>query len=113
MSAIGYTPRITVEVDGGSLGIAAMPVVSAIPIAAANVEQSFSLPTGTKAFEVNARLNNPIHLAYAAGESDPGGNFILVPPGGTYNKDGLKVASLTLYFQCANPSEVVQITAWV
>lgn len=97
-------PSIAVTIGGLTT-----PNIQNITIAVANVEQSYVLPVNTKTYNLKARGNSRIRLAYTAGQS--GTNFVTIPPGNEYNVDGLN-SSLTIYFQANNALEVIELESW-
>lgn len=98
----------------GSLTFSPSPVTSHridnIPIVNANVEQSFSIPDGTRRLRLSLRGNGKLQIAYTSGET--GTNFITVPPGNVYEEKDISMISKILYFRSSKPNEVLEILSW-
>lgn len=75
----------------------------------AGTEYSQILPGNNKGFEVKARGNSKLQLAYAAGQS--GTNYITIPPGASLENRNYHV-SRTLYLQSSKAGETVEITVY-
>lgn len=90
---------------------ASTPTIYNVSVPLANTEVSQSLPSNTKKFLLKVRNNgSELKLAFTSGQS--GTNYLSINKGATFVEDGIKVGSLTLYFQVNNANEVVEILAW-
>ena len=83
-----------------------------LTVAAADTEQSYALPSGTKGFEIRARGGTGvIKLSFTSGES--GTKYRAIPYGVSWGKTGLDTAtSWTLYFQSSKSGFTVEVVSW-
>lgn len=100
----------TVEVDGGSLGIASQGRVYNVAMTNADTEYSFAIPDGSKGYELKSRNGGLLKLAFASGQS--GSVYVEVPSGTSYDKGQLNTLGLALYFQSPQAAEVAQIIVY-
>jgi hypothetical protein len=88
----------------------ATPTVYNKTMTAANTEYSQALPANVKKFLIKCRTQYAIKACFTAEAS--GTTYVTVGAGQSYWEDGIKAASLTLYFQCATAGQVAEIIAW-
>jgi hypothetical protein len=88
----------------------ATPTVYNKTMTAANTEYSQALPANVKKFLIKCRTEYAIKVCFTAEAS--GTTYVTVGAGQSYWEDGIKAASLTLYFQCATAGQAVEIIAW-
>lgn len=79
-----------------------------IAVPTADTEVSQALPANTKQFKIRNRGKAKIQLAYTSGQS--GTNFITIMPGNVYVNDNF-YQNQTLYFQCPQGSQTIEIEA--
>jgi len=81
-------------------------------IAAADTEQSYSFPSGTKGFEIAARDKfAKLQISFTSGQSNS--LFRTVPYGVTWGKTGLDSStSFTVYFQSPKVGATIEIVSW-
>lgn len=75
----------------------------------ANTEYSYTLPSDTKKFLIQARLGK-LRLAFNSGGSNT--TYITINYGCSYIVENIKT-SATLYFQSNKANDVVEINTWV
>lgn len=100
---------------GSDAGLFVAPSVSTplnhtITIAAANVEQSFTFPAGTKKIGFKARQTAKIQYGWAIGDSSA--NFTTLYPGSIYQSEMFNKSSLTLYFQSPLAGLIIEAQSW-
>lgn len=100
---------------GGSSGaqdtnVVSTPIIENIAIAAANIEQSHSLPNNSKRFTIKNRGTGLIKLAYIAATS--GSTYFSIEPGTTYDESEIRKETLTFYFQSPTPGDILEIISW-
>lgn len=83
---------------------------------AANTDYAVELPQGTKKVLIKERSGAvSIKLAYGSGvissPSTPIG-YITIPVGSSKYLEGVWLNGITLYFQCASASKVLEIEIW-
>ena len=74
-----------------------------------NTEYSYGLPYGTVKLMVQNRGQYDTKLSFNSGQSDL--NYITIKAGMVYYED-LIDTSRTLYFQCANEGQILEIVSW-
>jgi hypothetical protein len=88
------------------------PAINNITVAAANVEQSFSLPSGTLEFRLKARNKSKIQLSYTSGQSNT--NYITITPGCEYERTRINpTTSITLYFQVSKDNTELELETFI
>lgn len=75
-----------------------------------NTEFSQALTAGTKQILIRARGKCTIKFTLTSGES--GSNYITIEPNTVYNREGLNIASGTLYMQVDKVSQLIEIEEW-
>lgn len=85
------------------------PTITNISAVVANTEYSHTL-TGVKQFTIRARGTSIIKYAFVAGDS--GVNYITIRRGCREEFFGLTFSG-TIYFQCDEAAEMVEIIEWV
>lgn len=87
------------------------PTTFRYTITAPNVEESFSLPTGTKAFIAKNTGARFIKVAYATGEI-AGGNYFTLAPWAPHPSPGtISQSSITFYVE-APGLETIEFDIW-
>ena len=86
------------------------PTIANIVIAAANTEQSYSMPASTKRYLIKPRGNGSIKLAHVSGQS--GTNYLTIWPGAVYDTWEIKADTYSVYFQSPVAGLVVEIESW-
>jgi len=90
---------------------ATTPIIQNISIAAANTEQSYVIPNGTKWFEITSRGKKAIiKYSYTSGQS--GTVYREIYTGQTHTKEYLNIDGVTLYFQSSAVGAILEIEAW-
>lgn len=92
---------------------AIQPTVSLVDMPAANTEYDFVLPTNTKRFMLKLRGSAGLRVAYVAGESAVGGDYLTVPSGCSYTESDLTLTSITIYFQSGTASQTAEVVYWI
>jgi len=108
-TTIGSKLGLDVSVIKDSTNLVTLPVIANISVPTANIEQSYSLPSNTKRFKLQARGDSKIQLAYTNGQTNV--QFITVFPGNDYNEINIE-GSLTLYFRTNKNNETIEILSW-
>lgn len=85
------------------------PEIVNFPVAAANTEESYTFPDGTKKWSMYCRNDSVMKIAWESGES--GTVFKTIYPGNEYGED-VDVGGKTVYFQTSKAGEVVEISLW-
>lgn len=80
-------------------------------VAAANIEQIFVFPSGTKQFTLLNRSNRIIKYAWDVATS--GTTYISLTPYATAQISGISQNSLTIYFQSSASGGVLEIETWL
>jgi len=88
------------------------PLITNIPIAAADTETTVPIPAGTRSFTVRIRGGNAkAQISYVNGQS--GLEFITMEYGNSYKEENLKLnAILNLYIQINKANQVVELLTW-
>lgn len=73
-------------------------------------EYSQALPADTRSFLIRTRENATTRFSFTSGGTNT--TYIEMPPGSSYEKDNLKLASSTIYFQTNVSGATVEILAW-
>lgn len=95
----------------GSGAVLSAPNLSNLNMATANTEYTFSLPAGTKQFEIRSRSLGRVRLAFVEGES--GTTFKTIWPGNSYFEGGLLLSDvLNVYVQSSKFNDVLEILFW-
>lgn len=98
----------------GSINVTASPLTSPMIVnqvaVLSDTEYSYTFPTDTKKISLRARGQAKLKLAFVSGSS--GTNFITIFPGSKYEEIGLKLTSITAYFQSNKAGETVEILSW-
>jgi hypothetical protein len=89
----------------------ALPTIANVITISANTEYSYAFPSNTKKFELRARGNAKLQLAFILGQS--GTIFKTIFPGSTYEERGTNLIATTVYFQSTKAGETVEIISWV
>lgn len=98
---------ITVNIQG-----ATTPAISQVLMPTANTEYSFTFPADCKQFQVKLQSDATLKVAYVLGDS--GSLFLTVPRYCFYAESNLTLpGTVTLYFQCTQPSQVLEVLTWV
>lgn len=100
------THRLLGNITGSSDTTATIYNVSAVT---SGTEYSQALPANTKGFIIRSRGKSKIQLAYTSGAS--GTTFITIPGAASFEDENF-YTSQTLYFQCDNNNETVEILAF-
>lgn len=80
-------------------------------ITLANTEYSYTLPSGTRAFEFKLRDVATLKFSDTSGQS--GTTYVTVPPGTSYSVTNRKSGStLPLYFQATSATQVLELIYW-
>ena len=91
--------------------IVGRPTIANEAMTLADTEYSYSIPAGTKRFEIKLRaLNALLKLAFTSGAS--GTTYITIPYGASYVENDVKAGPITLYFQSPSSSQVAEIKSW-
>lgn len=98
------SPSQNVVIQGG-----VTPTIANVVCTLANTEYSYTLPTGTSKFKLQARGVTTTKLGTSIGTS--GTTYFTIGAGNTYEDDGLTTAA-TLYFQCTQAAQVIEIISW-
>lgn len=85
------------------------PAIYNVSVPLANTEVSQALSPSTKQFLIKVRGNATLKVAYTLGES--GTNYITIPKGSVLVETGLDFTG-TIYFQCDQASQTVEIREW-
>lgn len=85
------------------------PKIYNVSVPLANTEVSQALSVDTKKFMIRARGSTKMKLAFISGQS--GTNYITIPAGCTFSEDSINFNG-TLYFQCNDASQTVEILEW-
>jgi hypothetical protein len=102
---------ITVTVEPGDA--VDSPAVINAPAALVGTEYSFTLPSGTKRYQMQVRGGGIVTTQYAFTATQSGTNFFTLPPGNVHFEEGLILSSaLTVYFQMDKPGKVLEIMYW-
>jgi hypothetical protein len=100
------TGNITVTPD-----LVDTPTINNVSLPLASTEVSFTIPLGTKRFELKTRNTAILQLSYAVGQS--GTSFLSIPSGCSYTEMGLDpVATITIYMQTLIANTTVEIVSW-
>jgi hypothetical protein len=81
-----------------------------LTVATANVEFSQALTNGTRKLMIRTRGTGRIRFTFVSGES--GTNFLTIPGAAVYSVDNIELQNKTLYMQCDQVGEVVEIEEW-
>ena len=106
----GGLPPVPVTVDGLTV---TTPSIANVVIAAANTEESYTLPANSRRFLILLRTPSvaKLQLAYAVGTS--GTTYVTINPGCHYSESEIDSPSVTLYFQSTLSGQVAEIVSWV
>lgn len=75
----------------------------------ANTEVSQALPAGTKRFILRARNRSQLQISYTSGQT--GSLYMTIRPGAVFEDQNF-YSTQTIYFQCSEPGETVEIIAY-
>lgn len=90
---------------------ATTPTIYNVVAPLANTEVSQALPSNTKKFSIKVRNHTAgLKVAFVAGQS--GTNYMTIDRGNVHIQEGIKVNSLTLYFQVDKPGQTIEIVTW-
>ena len=92
-----------------TISASSTPVIYNVSVPLAATEVSQALSANTKKFTIKVRGNSNLQLAFVVTES--GTKFITVPRSASYSEDALGFSG-TLFFQCDQPSQTVEIVEW-
>lgn len=91
--------------------ILSVPNIEHVDVVNSNTEYSFTLPVGTRKFQISSLNRGTVKLAYVATESST--NYVKIIPGSTLGETRVnQAASLTLYFQSNKAADTVVIYSW-
>lgn len=80
-----------------------------VAAATASTEYSQALPANTKRFILRARNRSQIQIAYTSGQS--GTTYVTLRPGAVFEDNSFYLTQ-TIYFQCSQGGETVEIVAY-
>ncbi len=83
--------------------------IFAEPIPTANIEQSYTMPAGTRAFNLRLRENGKLSLRHLMS-----GDYREIPPGNTYVSQVYPdPTSITIYFKSSKDADILEIETWI
>lgn len=92
------------------------PTIKRVTLTNANTEYSYSLPTGTKSFSMEATTSAAVRYAFMTGlVAGPTGEYMTMKSDGAYNspENGSDaVGEKTVYLASATAGTVVNIISW-
>lgn len=98
--------NITVTPSGGT-----NPLVQNVSMSTANTEYSFTLPAGTRQFELRSRQAGKLQLSYTAGTTAT--LYRTIWPGTAYSESNLLLtAALDIYVQSTKGSDILEVVSW-
>lgn len=102
--------------SGGSVVVdiqgATTPQIDQVSMLLADTEYSFALPTNCRQFQLGLQSDGILKVAYVMGDS--GTMYRTIPRYCFYAESDLKLpGTVTLYFQCSKPTQVLEILTWV
>ena len=77
----------------------------------ADTEYSQQIGPGVVKVLVQCRGTYDVKIAFKTGES--GTNYLTLKAGSVYYEDAVDDAPMTLYFQCAQAGQVLEIIGWI
>lgn len=109
---LGINPDGSINVKGNiSVENAESPVIINQTSGLAGVEESISLPIGTKRFLIKPRTPTKLQVSYNSGQTNT--NFISVNPGKIYEEKNINLTSgLMVYYELNKPNIDVEIVYW-
>ena len=96
-------------VDAGGVGT---PLIRRVVLTLATTEYSYTLPVGTKQFNVLNEGADIVTLSYETGGSGDPTRNTEIDPNNSYEETGLNITQLTIYLQSASPAQTVKVISW-
>jgi len=93
------------------IGTISNPLIQNLPVPLASTEYSITYPVGTRTFMLKVRSGTSrIQFSYLPGQSNT--SFISISSSGYYREEGLNGSSITIYFQCDKPNQIIETLSW-
>jgi hypothetical protein len=105
--------ELDIQPDGSinvNVNPATTPLIANSVAILVNTEYSYAFPANTKRFNVRARGNAKLQIAFTSGQS--GSLFKTIFPGSIYEEIDVKLTGITIYFQSNKAGETIEITSW-
>lgn len=91
--------------------IGGRPTLTNVSMTSANTEYSYALPSGTSKALIKLRDGTvACKLGYVSGAS--GTTYLTIPAGSSKEITDIKGTGITLYFQSASASQVLEVEVW-
>ena len=101
--------RTLTEISFASVDDTASITIDVVP---SNTEVAFVLPDGIKKLIIRSRKITRLRISWEAGETANDGNYISVPLGGVYTKDGINTENKTIYIRSNKSNTKLEVEAW-
>ena len=93
-----------------SVAVGTTPAIYNLTMTLANTEYSQALPTGTRALTIKNRGHYATQFSYTNGASNT--TFITIPAGMYYYEEQVNLTGKTIYAQCPQAAQVLEIIVY-